>query len=190
MADDNSAQDALEVNPYAAQVLSENDAAFHDDSELVELGPSGLGGWLILIGIGVVLSPIRLGLLLVTVFLPILSDGTAEALTTPGSVHYHWFWAPLLAIEGVGNCFFLAASCVLVFLFFRKSRYFPKAYLTMCALSLVFILIDATLVKVVLPHEPVFDSETLREVIRAGIAVVIWGPYLLISKRAKNTFVN
>jgi hypothetical protein len=45
----------------------------------------GLGGWLILVGIGVVISPLRLLAELSKVYLPMFNDGTWEALTTPTS---------------------------------------------------------------------------------------------------------
>jgi hypothetical protein len=51
-----------------------------DNNEL-----KGLGGWLILVGIGVVLAPVRLLITLVKTYKPIFEDGIWEALTTEGA---------------------------------------------------------------------------------------------------------
>jgi hypothetical protein len=54
--------------------------------------------------------------------------------------------------------------------------------------SLLFIIADAWLGSLVLPDEPTFDPDTAREVGRSLVVVLMWVPYLLVSKRVKNTF--
>lgn len=152
-------------------------------------GPSGLGGWLILVGIGIVLSPIRLGIMVLQVFVPMFTDGTWEALTTPGSGHYLELFGPLLIFELVVNLGFLVAYSVLAILFFRKSRFFPRTYIALAICNLSFILLDAWASSFVLLGEPMFDLDTARELSRSLVAIAIWVPYMLISKRVKNTFV-
>ena len=49
----------------------------------------GLGGWLILVGLGVVLTPIRILATYIPIYKPIFEDGTWEALTTVGSEAYN-----------------------------------------------------------------------------------------------------
>ena len=56
--------------------------------------------------------------------------------------------------------------------------------------TLAFIVLDAYAIKAVLPHEPVFDPDTLKELGRTLIASLVWIPYMLVSKRVKATFVN
>lgn len=153
-------------------------------------GPAGLGGWLILVGLGTVLSPFRLGALIVQTYLPLFSDGTWEALTTPGSEQYQVLWAPLLIFELVGNAGFLLAYLVLALLFFRKSRFFPRVYIALSLLNLCFIVVDAWFASYVLTEEPMFDPDTARELTRSVVAICIWVPYMLVSKRVKNTFVR
>ncbi len=74
--------------------------------------PAGLGGWLILVGIGVVLSPIRLLISSAITYFPIFSDGTWQAVTTVGSEFYHPFWGPLLLSEIIFN---FGKAAVLIF---------------------------------------------------------------------------
>ena len=151
--------------------------------------PSGLGGWLILVGIGLVISPSRLGAMIVQVFVALFTDGTWAILTTPGSEQYHALWAPLLIFELLGNLGFIVAYIVLVILFFRKSRFFPKTYIAIAFINLCFIILDAWFGSFVLLDEPMFDPDTARELARSLVSVAIWVPYMVVSKRVRNTFV-
>ena len=65
---------------------------------MIESEPRGLGGWLILVAIGLVLTAGRAFLLVFGTFLPILTGGQWEILTAKGSQAYHPFWAPLLKL--------------------------------------------------------------------------------------------
>tara|TARA_B110000503_G_C6907468_1_gene313251 strand:- start:209 stop:529 length:321 start_codon:yes stop_codon:yes gene_type:complete len=57
---------------------------------------SGLGGWLIFVGIGLVVSPLRNLSVMFTDFLPMFNNGTYEILTTPDNAAYHPFWGAYL----------------------------------------------------------------------------------------------
>lgn len=150
----------------------------------------GLGGWLILVGLGVVFAPIRVLVTTIPIFKPIFEDGTWEALTTVGAEAYNPMWAPVLIGEIAYNSMIVVASLYLIYLFFSKHYLFPKLYIGLVAVSLVFIPLDAWFVTKVLPGEPMFDPETTQEFIRTLIAGVIWVPYMLLSKRVKATFVE
>ncbi|MCX7546006.1 DUF2569 domain-containing protein [Marinicella gelatinilytica] len=156
-----------------------------DDIEL-----KGLNGWLILVGIGVVLSPFRLLFSLVPIYKPIFEDGTWEILTTAGSEAYDSLWAPLLIGEIVFNSVLVAASIYLIYLFFSKHYLFPKLFIGIVTLSIVFIPLDAWVVTKVMPSEPMFDPETTKEFMRSLVTGLIWIPYMLISKIVKATFVE
>ncbi|MDH5178179.1 MAG: DUF2569 domain-containing protein [Gammaproteobacteria bacterium] len=150
----------------------------------------GLGGWLILVGIGVVLSPIRLLVTFVPLYIPIFQDGTWEMLTTEGAEAYNPLWAPMLMLEIGYNVIMVFVSIYLIYLFFTRHYLFPKVMIVVMAASIVFIPLDAWLITFIVPGEAVFDSETLREFSRVLIAGCIWIPYMLVSKRVKLTFVE
>ena len=151
---------------------------------------SGLGGWLILVGIGIVLSPLRLLGELGQIYGPMFNDGTYEYVTTPGTDAYHSFWTPYIWGGLVGNCVVLLLSIYTIFLFFSKKSLFPKLYIWVVCGSLVFVLIEASLVRVVMPDEPIFDPETLQSILQQVVGIVIWVPYMMLSKRVKVTFVH
>ena len=151
---------------------------------------SGLGGWLILVGLGVVFSPLRLLAEVPKTFLPIFEDGTYEIITTPGTEAYHPFWSTLIWGEISVNTLIFVASLYLAYLYFSKKSLFPKFYTWIAVGSLALLLLDAVLIKVVLPNEPIFAPDTIKEVARSGIVILVWVPYMLLSKRVKATFIN
>lgn len=160
------------------------------DTELEKGQPSGVGGWLVLVGIGLVLTPIRLSAFILQTFPPIFCDGAWEILTTPGSDAYHSLWAPVLIFEILANVGFVGAYLHLLVFFFLGSRLFPKAFITVTLINLGFVLFDAWFGSIPLAEAAVFDADTIREFSRSLVAAAIWVPYMMVSKRVKNTFVE
>lgn len=149
-----------------------------------------IGGWLIIVGIGVVFSPIRLIHVLATVYPPIFTDGAWEALTTPSSDAYSPIWAPFLLGEIAVNSLLGLASIYMTYLFFTKKSSFPKWYAGISILAVIFLLIDSYIVTLVVPDSMMFDPETLKEFARAMVSCLIWTPYLFLSQRSKATFIR
>jgi hypothetical protein len=150
----------------------------------------GLGGWLILVGLGIVLSPLRIVYFIIQTYSEVFTNGSWEILTTPGNASYNHLWAPLLIGELAINIGLLLTWVFIAYLFFTKKRLFPKFYIAILLFTLAFILIDSLAMKSVLPDEPVFDEATIMEFVRSLIASLIWVPYMLVSKRVKATFVK
>lgn len=153
--------------------------------------PDGLGGWLVLVGIGIVLTPLRILNNVLEAYLPVFTDGTWVSMTTPGSPAYY----PLLATTIVGEVTFDLGMAVafgyLIYLFFAKDYRFPRFFIGVFLLPLIFIPADAWIVtSFVMPDKPMFDRETTFEFARVLITVMIWVPYMLLSKRVKATFVK
>ena len=150
----------------------------------------GLGGWLILVGIGVVIGPFRLAYEFGPTYFSIFTNGTWEALTTAESEHYNSLWAPFLIGEVLYNSCMVIVLLFLIYLFFSKHYLFPKFYIGIVIVSLIFIPLDAWIGSILLPNEPVFDPNTKKEFLRTLVGGVIWVPYMLVSKRVKLTFVE
>jgi hypothetical protein len=149
----------------------------------------GIRGWLILVAIGVLVNPIRLLATYFPIYARLFTDGSWQALTTVGSEAYNPLWSPLLMGEIIFNSGMVAVSAYLIYLFFSKHYLFPRFYIGIVAVSLVFIPLDAWLVSLVLPNEPMFDLGTAKEFAKTLFGGLIWVPYMLISKRVKATFV-
>lgn len=153
-------------------------------------GPEGLGGWLILVGIGIVVGPFRMAYIMLETYRELFVNGTWGILTTQGSGFYYPELAALIVVELVVNLAILAASLYVAYLFFTKRRTLPGWYIGVAVFSLVFVLVDAIAVSLMLPDMPLMDAETTREMGRSLIQVCVWVPYMLVSKRVRNTFVN
>ena len=115
--------------------------------------------------------------------------GRWEILTTPGSDQYHPLLAGFIIFEILGNLGFIIAGCALVCLFFSKSRLFPKTFIAYLLINLCFLILDAWLGSFVITDEPMFDPDTTKALFTTLMGVVIFVPYMMFSKRVRNTFV-
>ncbi|PKA13304.1 hypothetical protein CH372_04275 [Leptospira meyeri] len=149
-----------------------------------------LKGWLFLVGLGLIVYPVRLAFVMGPLFYNILTDGSYEYLTTPGTESYHPLWKPLLIFEGTFNGLMILFSFLLTYLFFKKHYQFPKAYIVFTFLPVILLPLDAWLGSLVLKDEPMFDLDTSKEIVRSIVGAVIWIPYMFLSKRVKATFVE
>ena len=150
----------------------------------------GLGGWLIIPAIGLVVSPIIWAVSLHNDFLPIFQEGYWEILTTPGSETYHPLWAPIIILEIVGNTLFIIFDIALIFLFFARSYRFPTLFIIFLASHLLFVVSDFFLAYLIPAVAAESDPESAKQIIRSIIGAAIWIPYFLTSQRVKNTFVK
>lgn len=151
-------------------------------------GPSGLGGWLVIVAIGVVITPFHLAYGILQAYPGIFRDGTWTALTDPVSPSYHPLWAPVLLTEITINVIFFAVSVLLLILFFRRSWRFPKLYIVFLASHLAFAIADSFSMSIVLPQQPADVLEMARDNFKSFVATMIWIPYMMVSRRVKNTF--
>jgi len=152
--------------------------------------PLKIGGWLIIIAIGIVITPFKLIYLMITTYPIIFKDGSWEAITTKGNVAFSPFWEPLIITEIVINSILILLSIYLFYLFFAKQSCLPKWYFGTKLFSVLFILVDAFIVTMILPEMKIFDSETIKELASSLFGLFVWSPYLLYSQRSKLTFVN
>ena len=155
-----------------------------------EAKPNGLGGWLILIGIGIILAPIKISYFVYSTYGEIFSDGVWELLTTVGTEYYQQYFGTLLIIEISINILLSFAILYTAYLFFSKKITFPKWYIGILIFTILFMIIDALAVSVIFPDTEAFDESTTLELARSVVAAIIWIPYMLISVRVRNTFIN
>ena len=150
----------------------------------------GLGGWLGFLGLGLVVAPLRMLIVLSRDYAPILEPGFLEALTREDSVTYSPWWRPVLISEVSVNTVLFVASLYMIYLFFTKHTWFPRVFVTISLFTLVFVILSACAAALVLADEPMFDAATLKEVLGSLVQCSIWVPYVLISKRVEATFTE
>jgi len=133
-----------------------------DEDELV-----GIGGWLVLVAIGVCITPFILGWQM------------WQAILTND-------WSGMNAVQiGVGGAAMGAFAAIAVgwavynaVLFFRRRRIFPRSWIALNCLILIVAIIGV-----------VFDPKEAAGLGGVIFWTVVWGVYLLRSRRAKATFV-
>lgn len=161
-----------------------------NDNEVQEKKLEGIGGWLILVAIGLMITPIRVAFGLFNDVFPAFTGGAWEKLTTAGSPAYHPLWAPLLITETAGNILFILFSLAILFFFFRKKRGTPLLMIIFLLSNLAFVAVDHLMAMKIPVVAAMPDESTPAEIIRLAIACAVWVPYFLRSKRVKNTFVK
>ena len=149
-----------------------------------------IGGWLILIAIGLVITPIRLGYSILVELLPVFEPETWNYLTSPDSPVYHHLWKPLIWFEVLGNAFFMAFAIVLMFFFFGKRKLLPRLFIIYLVSNLVFVLGDYYMASQIPMLGEMDMSDSFREIGRSILSVGIWVPYFLLSERVRGTFVH
>lgn len=147
----------------------------------------GIGGWLLLLAVGLTLRPFVFGAQLLQLADAVSIDKWA-ALTTYGSSHYNALWAPLLLFELAVNSMQLVFSLLLLVLFFRRRSSFPRAAILILFASVVLVMGDLMLASL-LPTIST-TSEDIARVVRTALGAIIWSAYLLRSRRVKSTFAR
>jgi hypothetical protein len=150
----------------------------------------GIGGWLILIALGLIITPIRLCISLINNYLPIFTKGGWSKLTTPGSPAYHQLWAPVLTSEIIGNLFFAIFALALFAIMMKKMKVFPKLMIAFIALNLAFIIADGAFARLIPAVAAQASESPYIEILRTSLVAVIWIPYFCVSVRVKQTFIK
>lgn len=153
--------------------------------------PQGLGGWLILPALGLLLTPITMVLQLRNEVLPELTPEAWVALTSPGSPAYNPRLVLLVGVELITNACLLLFVFWVIWKFFTKSRQLPKLYIIWVVVGLAVQAVDLGLAMSI----PVIASQltfpgAYKDLARSIVQCLIWIPYFLSSRRVSNTFVN
>ncbi|TVX92071.1 DUF2569 domain-containing protein [Paenibacillus agilis] len=165
-----------------------------DNNEEVPLrqkyGVSGLGGWLIVIQIGLYLTILLLGKQVYDLF-PVFTDPKVwNMLTSEGSIFYHPLWKPTLIFEIIFLCLFLILGIVALIIMYCKKSGFPKLMIGLYIGNLIFQIVDTILASQNEIMTQFYPGNLWGDVVRAGIVCAIWIPYLIKSDRVANTFVK
>lgn len=150
----------------------------------------GLGGWLTLLGFGLLISPIRNIAISILSWSDVYESGTWWTFTNSDSISYIPYWGSLIIFELAFGVILFLASIYLLFLFFGEKETFPKTYITVAVAAVLFPILDSILAWSVISTNEIFDEQTKKETLTLLISAGIWIPYLLNSKRVRNTFIK
>ena len=148
---------------------------------------NGIGGWLILVAITLLLRPLGYLKIGFTLLPTILSTGTWRSLTDPIESTYNPWWAPSLLFELFFNILAFVFCLLLIALFFGKRAVWPRAFVLYLIINLVGVILDTCLMdQIPSAAEPI--TKSMVEIGGMALAAAIWIPYALVSKRVKATF--
>lgn len=152
-------------------------------------GPSGLGGWLVLVIIGLFARVILRAKVLVELDY-CFNQAKWEVLTRPGSETYHAMWSPLLLAEYFGNLLFLVFALLLIVFFFQRRAVFPQMMIICLACEQLFLVIDQLMGSGIPAVVAQAKNAASQEVAKGLVSICIWIPYLCVSQRVKRTFTQ
>ncbi len=149
-----------------------------------DLPYQGLGGWLVLVQLGLWVRPISYTINL-TNLIPFLDQTQWDSLTAVGQAAYHPAWAGGLAFETSASLFLLVLHLAAIVFFYQRRWIAPRLLIGLLAANAAFLIIDQALTQ----NLPGIDPSP-RTAVNSLIATLIWIPYLLMSRRVRATFTR
>ena len=151
---------------------------------------SKIGGWLWLIALLLITSPVSAIWQIITHDVKLLHDGTMALLTNPETYAYHVLWQPLLLSEFIFRIMTILLSPLMMYLFLMKKKRFILVYaswMILCILAVILFVLG----RVWIYHSYDVPMDSVYYFIWIG---VIEHLILLVcfyrSSRVKNTFVR
>ncbi|RPE13697.1 DUF3857 domain-containing protein [Chitinophaga lutea] len=146
--------------------------------------PWDIGSWLILLAIGVVISPFRV---VTTVFgLEVFQGNVWMNLPATFSGKNISLIQAFLLLEVICNVFLLAVTIFNLLLFFRKRDIFPRVFSFMLAFNVVWAFVDFGIADALTGSNNFTDQ--FSTLLSAILPAAIWIPVMQLSKRVKHTF--
>jgi uncharacterized protein DUF2569 len=141
----------------------------------------GIGGWLVVIALGRIYGPLAL-LASLAKYYTSLESG-------------FWITYPFVAYSEVAlNAAAFALSLWTTFLFFKKSKSFPTFFIYNAIASVLLLPVDLLLVTAtgqsIQQMISLVDAKEGTQWGQGVIGALVWIPYVKMSKRVTNTFVN
>ncbi len=176
---------AENITDNQAQAEASSEAENKKTLQSNEKVNAGLGGWLSLVGLGLIIGLLwqAYGTL---EYLPLLSD----TYNIPG-------YLILLQIEFFVSIIFTLVIAYLLYLYFKKNKNFPKYYVVFLISSVIYVVLDhlflASLSAPTQKLQQVINdalSQNSSNVGRTIVTSIIWVAYIKKSKRVKATFIK
>nr|WP_301289250.1 DUF2569 family protein [Natronocella acetinitrilica] len=143
-----------------------------------------------MIGLQIIIAPIaQLGALSATI--TVFQDPDIMwGLTDPAGPAYHPLWYAALLIEAAYTCIMILAAVALIILFFMRHWLFPALYLAVFGLALAYVPIEYLMMSTVTGDPVPYLEGDIKGIATLVLSALIWIPYILVSRRVKNTFIE
>lgn len=144
----------------------------------------GLGGWLLLPLLGLIVTPIQL---LAGLFSAGYFDVSIWSFT-PAFTDTFAFRG-LLAFELIANLLLISFSTLCLLLMIKRRTTFPKLFIGYLFLNVLVLSLDLAFFHLLGLNESIEYGGSVAEIPRAFVALAVWAPYMLRSRRVKGTFI-
>ena len=163
-------------------------------TEDVSRNPSGIGGWLLIPVLGLLISVYQGFDLFKSNDLVLFKAEMWAAFSTPGTIFYKSWWTPLIISLAFFQVIITGLSIVAVIALFKKKRFVHVLMVSIYIIGFAMMMNDYVLAKLFFPlidpdWADSLQSQSLKKLIGVALAALIWIPYFMRSKRVKNTFV-
>lgn len=152
-------------------------------------GVSGLGGWLVLIQIGMYIT-IWQTIDSLSKGMQLINSENWKLLITETSVRYHALWEPLVSFKLLYSFLYLLFIAIILILFYQKKAILPRLMIILFSVATVYSFIELILTYQIPSVQQSENNIMIREFIRSLAFCAIWIPYFLKSERVENTFVR
>lgn len=148
--------------------------------------PRGIGGWLILPVLGTILTPLYMAYGALRLAADLSRTGGGSLMRAVDSLNPAL--KPFVLAELGYNIAILAGWVIAIVCAFRHKRWYPGLFVILTALTLFAALAEAY-VGTEIFKEP-FSDDDAKAIARPLLTLIVWGPYMFLSKRVRNTFIK
>ncbi len=147
----------------------------------------GLGGWLVVVFISLVVSSSR-SFMTIAEILPNYQTDTWLNVTSSTSEAYHPMWAPIMAFELVANIGLVVWLGLTFVLFFKRRSSLPRNIIALWFYSIFILTVDLFLALCIPAIAPKVTTKDWGDLVKISVAYAAWSLYFLKSKRVRQTF--
>jgi hypothetical protein len=150
----------------------------------------GLGGWLILLGFGLLLAPVLRVTFIYQHWAAYFSMQVWETVAMPRGDSYHPLYGPLLMYETVINTLMIGLHVLVICFFFGRRQAFPRLFMAYAWANVLFVILDEVGSAMIPSIAAGASGQNHSEAYRAVFYAIIWTLYVLKSRRVKATFTR
>ncbi|MDR7307272.1 DUF2569 domain-containing protein [Rhodoferax saidenbachensis] len=159
----------------------------HLDINLGTQQPSGLGGWLILPSMGLLVSPLLMAKSVYDAYSPLMSTQTLALLANTQLPSHNPRLLPVVGLELLVNIAFILFTLTIIPKFFKKQASVPTLMAIWYAVPVAIHVVDIVLTDFAVSKTSV-DAQLTSDAVKAVLIAAVWIPYFMRSIRVKNTF--
>lgn len=154
-----------------------------------------VGGWLILVAIGIVITPFALLFTIVKQSIDLFNINYFYYFFDSRSDFFYPLKGYYVIVSDMCNVLLLVASIMIIVLLFQRKKAFRYYYIGFRLFNLLFLSVDLAMVYLFATNPMGADDAILVKtqsaaLVKMAVQACIWIPYVWISERSRHTFVN